>query len=181
MRIVLLVARETVEGCALEHGVHMARFASHLHVSAVQFKNGTVVIEGRWFPSIRRMARGTFRAQAPSMCVIFCVARKTILAGQLQGRKMSRHHMALGTLYKRMFAVQLKSEFVVIEIVSESFHPVVTLKTTLAKRNLMFHHECHILEDVTFAAGQFVELGNILAMAIGTQERFLLSREWVAV
>ena len=94
---------------------------------------------------------------------------------------MSRRHMALGTLYKRMFAVQLKSEFVVIEIVSESFHPIVTLKTALAKRYLMLHHECHILKDVTFATGQFVELGNILAMAIGTQERFLLSREWVAV
>lgn len=44
--IVLLMTRETIQGRAFKHSIHMALLAGHLYVGTVQFKNGTIVVKG---------------------------------------------------------------------------------------------------------------------------------------
>ena len=115
------------------------------------------------------------------MRIVLRMTGNTIPAGGLQGSQCGRPGMALGTLHTSMFARQFEIELVVIKIVPEPFHAIMTLQTVLTEQHLVFDHERHIHADVAHAAGQYVELGDILAMTISAQERFLLRRELVTV
>lgn len=80
-----------------------------------------------------------------------------------------------------MFTRQLKSEFIMIEIIPEPIHPVMTFETIFSERNLVIHHESHIDTGVTLSAGHPVELRDIIPMAICAQERFILNCELVTL
>jgi hypothetical protein len=45
MHIVLLMARETVHGCAFKNAVHVTLFARHLSMDAGQFEQGAVMVK----------------------------------------------------------------------------------------------------------------------------------------
>lgn len=89
--------------------------------------------------------------------------------------------MALRTLYIGMSALQLEFETIMIKVVSEAVHPVMTFKTILSKRHLVLDHERHIHADMTFLTDDLIELGDILSMTIGTKKRLIRHRELVAL
>jgi len=166
VRVVLLVTRETILWCALENSVHMTKFASHLHVSAGQFENGAVMIKGRWAPPLGRMTCSTIRSQTSSMCIVLRVAGEAILIGCLQGGNGSGLHVTLRAHQFGMFAFQLESEFVVIEIITVTLDPIVTFKAAIAECHFMIHHEVNIHVDMTFRTGQRIKLRDILPVTI---------------
>ena len=74
-----------------------------------------------------------------------------------------------------MFAVQLESKFIMIEVIPKLIHTVMTFKTIFPKRNLMIHHKHHIHSDMTFTTGRLIKMCDVIPMTILTQERFILS------
>ena len=74
-----------------------------------------------------------------------------------------------------MFAGQFKSKFIVIKIIPELIHPIMTFEAIIPKRNLVIHHEGHIHTDMAFTTGQLIKLRDIIPMTIGAQEGFILS------
>lgn len=139
------------------------------------------MVKAGGLPASGGMARRAVGPQPSLVRIILRVTGKAILACRLQGRKTRRHDMAFGARYRDMLAVQWESKFVVIEIIAETIHPIMTIETIFSKGRLVLHHECHIQLDVTGATGQHVELGDIHPVTICAQERFFFSRSLVTV
>ena len=115
------------------------------------------------------------------MRVIVRMAGDTVPACTLQGSQCGCPGMALGTCHTGMFAIQPKIEFIVIEIIAEPIHSIVTLQAVIPKQHLMLHHERHIHSDMTLGTGEHFERCDILTMAIRAGERFFLSRKRVTL
>jgi len=157
----------------------MTQFTSYLHMGAGQFEYGAVMIKGRWTPSLGRMTLSAIRSQASLMRIILCMTGEAILTGPLQGGNGSGLHVTLRAHQSGMFAFQLESELIVIEIMTITFDAIVTFKAAVAERHFMIHHEGDIHADMAFCTGQHIELSDILPVTIRAQERFILRRKLV--
>jgi hypothetical protein len=137
------------------------------------------MIKAGMAPSFRRMAGSAILSQTALMQVIFRMAGKTSLTRRLQRGNRRRSRMALGTLRRRMFTVQFKSELVVVEIFPKTIHPVMTVKTIFPEHRVMPGHKRQIHAAMTVDTGLLVELCDIHPVTIRAEERFILSCELV--
>lgn len=88
--VIVCVAGDAIHGRAFEDAIFMAVLACNRDMFADQLEGRQVVVKGRGFPTVGRVAGGTVCAEAPGMEVVFLVADVTVLrrgfqVGQVAG------------------------------------------------------------------------------------------------
>jgi hypothetical protein len=134
MFIVLLVAGDTIHRRALELVVYMTGLTGRVRVLTFQFEGGQVVVEAGRCPAIRRVTLAAIQPEAAFMRLIIMMTGVTILQGYREVANAARVDMTLHTGKTHMLTRELEGKDIVVEILSEPIHAIVTVKTTGTKR-----------------------------------------------
>ena len=159
----------------------MTIFAGHIHMRAGQREATEVVIERCGSPALCGVTRSAIQPKAALMRLIVMVTGIAILQRHRKISKTTRVDMALHTRNAGMFACQLEGKDIVVKILPEAIHPVMTVETGGTKRQCMCGHESQIHLTVTSIARFQCEDCDIAVVAVVTGERFARSRTLVAV
>ena len=144
MFIILLVAGSTIHRRALELVVHMAGLTGHVCVLALQFERGQIVVESGRRPAIHRVTLAAIQPEATLMRLIVMMTGVAILQGHLEVAKAARVDMTLYTGKTHVLTRQREGKAVVVKILPEPIHAIVTVETAGAKRQRMRGHEHRI-------------------------------------
>jgi len=103
MRVILLVACETIHRSALEELVQMTTLAGNICMSCIEFKSGSVVIELGGCPAIGRVARSAICPQEPIMRITFTMTGGAVLGEHPEIDQIVPAAMAINAYYLGMF------------------------------------------------------------------------------
>lgn len=175
MLVILLVAGIAIGGRAFVLLVDMTGLASHLRMSALQPEGRKVVIECCRLPAVGGVTLTAISAKAALVSVVIEVTGIAVLEGHREITESARVDMALHTCHAHMLARDLERKSIMIEILSETIHAIMTVETRRTKRQCVGGHESQIRLTVTAITGIGSKCRYILLMAIGTGERLTRS------
>lgn len=128
MFVVLLVAGKTICGRGFVLVIQMAGFTSHVRVFSLELECSQVVIELCGRPAIRSMTLTAIHSEATLVRVVVMVTGITILEGHCKVAKAARIEVALHTGKTFVFSCQLERRDIVVEILPEAVHAIVTVE-----------------------------------------------------
>ncbi len=179
--IVLFVAGITISRSAFVSAVLMTLLTACFLMFAFQFEDREIVIELCRFPGISGMTSRAIRTKPTFVRLVSAMAEVAVLRKRLQVRDGARVQMTLRADHVRVFACQLKCEFVVIEIFTIAIHAIVAGETLGAEGEQMGLGEGKVQLAVAGLAGVWSERGNVAVMAIVANEWFIPSRELMSI
>lgn len=170
VRVILFVAvRAFADRIRLGRGL-VTFLAVHIHVFAVQFEGGLVVVKCGGSPRVHAVTRQTVRAEAAFVRLVLPMTGETVPRRGLQVRQFARVGMTGITIHFHVRARQGKGDLAVVEVFGVGIHAIVTGETVTAPGRQMGIGEIGIQPAVTVHASRGIETGQVLHMAIFADE-----------
>ena len=179
MRIVLLMAGETVHGRALEQIISMTITAGYIDMPGQQFEYRTVMVKMEGGPTLGRMARGTVHTQCSGMRIIGAMTDGTIQGCILEIRQGMGVNMTGLAGNCGMFTCQFERELVMGKMLTQAVDAIMTIDASHTKRSDVSRHERRVPQTVAGLTDVRIEDRYIRCMAIRADERFFLRLELV--
>ena len=173
MVIVLQMAGGASLRRALEHVVDVALGALDRLVLAHEFERCQIVIELCALPTVRGVALRAIGAEGAVVGVVFPVA---IDAGGRCAREVRRRphlRVALAAGDLTVLAAQRKLQAIVIET-GKPIGPIVARQTIAAEVGHMLRHEIRLIPAMARFTPRLIELGYIIAVAVGARKRLAI-------
>lgn len=150
-------------------------------MSAGQGEIAETMVERCRSPAIGGVTLAAVEPEAALVGLIVMMTRVAILQGHGEIPEAARIDMALDTGKTHMFAGELERKDIVIEVLTQAIHAIMTVETGRAKGERVRGHERQIHLTVASITGLRDEGPDIAVMAIVAGERFARSRTLVTV
>lgn len=150
--IILFMTGVTISGCALINTIPMTGFAFCFGMLALQFKGCEIVVEFGGCPGTGGMTGGTIRPKTSIMRFIGTVAGVAILRRSLEIGKCSCIEMTFRADHFDVATSQSEGK-IVLEVLTQSVHAIVTIETGIAIGKGMCQGEGRVHLTVAGLAG----------------------------
>lgn len=156
---------------ALHHwfqlGVERVAFlAIHIHVLAIQFERGQVVVERGRNPRVHAVALHTVRAEAEFVRLVVSMAGEAVARRGLQIRQFARVGVATVTVHLHMRARQRERNLAMVKMFVVGVHAIVTGQAVSPPTQRVSLRKGQVEVAMTFNASGRIEIRQAFSMAI---------------
>jgi hypothetical protein len=179
--ILLLMAGKTIRRRTFVLPILMARFTGDFAMPAFEFERGKIVIEFCRGPSIRGVTLTAVRAEAALVRIIVEMTGMAVLWCHSEIAQRACVDVTLDTGEANVLASGFEGKAIVVEISPEPVYPIMTIKTSRTKGQLMRGHKGQVHLAVTGITGAEGERCDIALMTVTARERFPRSCELMSL